>query len=81
MAPTEEDVMHTYRRLMSRVAPLVAASRAARRRAVVLRAAADLHLPQPDSPPDTYAEFLFRTSGPLLREPKAAGRARGQMVG
>ena len=28
--------------------------------------------------PEDYAEFLFRTSGLLLHEPAAAGRAHGQ---
>jgi hypothetical protein len=33
------------------------------------------------TPPETYAEFLSRTSGPLLREPAAARRSHGQTVG
>ncbi|MBV9379218.1 MAG: hypothetical protein JOY82_22380 [Streptosporangiaceae bacterium] len=34
----------------------------------------DLQLGQPDAAPATYAEFLLRTSGPLLREPSARER-------
>jgi hypothetical protein len=30
----------------------------------------------PDTPPETYAEFLFRTSGVLHREPPARARIR-----
>jgi hypothetical protein len=33
-----------------------------------------------DRAPHTYAEFLFRTSGPLPREPTAALRSRGEPV-
>ena len=31
-------------------------------------------------PPETYDEFLFRTSGPLRREPSAASRLAGHGV-
>ena len=33
-----------------------------------------------DDAPQTYAEFLFRTSGVLIREPSARQRARGLAV-
>jgi hypothetical protein len=35
---------------------------------------------QPDSAPQTYGEFLFRTSGPLLHEPSATARLSGHGV-
>jgi hypothetical protein len=44
------------------------------------RARAGRHQPHPNTAPDTYAEFLSLTSGPLMREPAAAGRADGQTV-
>lgn len=68
------------RRLARRIAAVMSECRAAQRRAVVLRASADRHLLDPERAPDTYPEFLFRTSGPLLREPAAARRSRGQTV-
>jgi hypothetical protein len=52
----------------------------AQRRAVVLAGAADRYAPHRDKAPDTYAEFLFRTSGPLLHEPPACRRATGKPV-
>jgi hypothetical protein len=45
-----------------------------------LRITPDAYLPDRDKAADTYAEFLFRTSGPLLHEPPAARRAHGQSV-
>ena len=54
----------------------------AQRRVAVLTAAPDRLLPAQDKnrAPTTYAEFLLRTSGPLLREPSAAARGRGLLV-
>jgi len=40
-----------------------------------LTTAPDRYLFDPDAPPDTYAEFLFRTSGVLRHEPPARVRA------
>lgn len=67
-------------RLAHRIAAIVVDCRDAQRRVAVLRASADRYLLHPEVPPDTYAEFLFRTSGPLLREPSAADRSRGQTI-
>ena len=39
-----------------------------------LRLAPDRYLPDPDQAPDDYAEFLFRTSGPLVHERSARQR-------
>jgi len=47
----------------------------------VLKTAPDTYLTTRDKAPDDYAEFLFRTSSMLLREPDARHRARGQFVG
>ena len=47
----------------------------------ILRTAPDAYLTTRDKAPDDYAEFLFRTSGSLLREPDARHRAHGQFVG
>lgn len=68
------------RRLAHRIATIFHDFRDTQRRIAVLRASADRYLLRPETPPDTYAEFLFRTSGPLLREPPAAARSRGRSV-
>ena len=39
----------------------------------------DSYLTDRDQAPDTYAEFLFRTSGGLLHEPASAQRAHGRL--
>jgi hypothetical protein len=64
-----------------RVARVVAECNYAQRRVFTLRTAPDAFLDERDKAPDEYAEFLFRTSSPLLHEPAAAGRAHGQPVG
>jgi hypothetical protein len=74
--------MKTYlARLARRAASIVAECNYAQRRMLSLRTAPDTFLPDPDKAPDHYAEFLFRTSGTLLHEPAASGRAYGQPVG
>jgi hypothetical protein len=47
----------------------------------ILRTSTDAYLTARNQAPDDYSEFLFRTSGTLLREPDARHRARGQFVG
>ncbi|MGH3070432.1 MAG: hypothetical protein ACRDND_08410 [Streptosporangiaceae bacterium] len=39
-----------------------------------LRLAPDRYLPDSGQAPDDYAEFMFRTSGPLAHEPSARRR-------
>ncbi len=41
-----------------------------------LATAPDRYLADPDTPPQTYSEFLYRTSGLLHREPSARARSR-----
>jgi hypothetical protein len=43
---------------------------------LVRRTAMDRYVDHPDAAPDTYQEFLARTSGVLLHEPPARRRAR-----
>ncbi len=66
--------------MLRRLAAVIAEIRYAQRRVAMLAAAPDRHIPNPHTAPGTYAEFLFRTCGPLLHEPSAASRARGQLV-
>jgi len=40
----------------------------------------DAYLPAPGKAPDTYAEFLLRTSVPARHEPTAAQRGTGREV-
>jgi hypothetical protein len=46
----------------------------------VVRLSPDRYLAHPDKPPDTYAEFLARTSSPMLHEPSARARLAGRAV-
>jgi hypothetical protein len=64
-----------------RVADIVAECNYAQRRMLALRTGPDLYRTDRNKAPDTYAEFLFRTSAAPLHEPTAAGRARGRPVG
>jgi hypothetical protein len=65
------------RRLAARIGDVFAECDYASRRMLQLRLAADSHMLTPASAPDTYEEFLFRTSGLLLHEPSAKARATG----
>ena len=67
--------------LARRIAGFFAECNYAQRRLTILKLAPDAHLTAGDNAPDDYAEFLFRTSGTLLREPDARRRAHGQLVG
>jgi hypothetical protein len=51
-----------------------------RRRLSTIHMSPDRYLPHPDTPPDTYREFLARTRGPLLHEPSARARLAGRVV-
>ncbi len=68
------------RRLLRRIAAVVAECQYAQRRAAELRASADMYLLSPAGAPENYREFLFRTSGPLRHEPTAASRLAGHAV-
>jgi hypothetical protein len=63
-----------------RVAGFVAECDYAQRRLFQLQTTPDPYLADPNQAPDDYAEFLFRSSNVLLREPAAAGRAHGRSV-
>jgi hypothetical protein len=62
--------------LFSKLAAIVRECNDAQRRMTEIRSAPDRFALRPDVAPDTYAEFLFRTSAPLRREPSARDRAR-----
>jgi len=67
--------------LARRVADIVAECNYAQRRMTILKTAPDNYFTTAGKAPDDYTEFLFRTSGALLREPDASHRAHGQFVG
>ena len=68
--------MNAYqlRRLAGRIAAAIAEMNEAQRRIMMQRASLDRYPFRPDEPPDTYDEFLARTSGLLLHEPPASRR-------
>jgi len=68
------------RTLARRVGAVVAECNDAQHRLVMLRLSPDSHVFGPDLAPETYREFLFRTSGPLVHEPAAAVRSRRHHV-
>ena len=62
-------------RFARRVRDIVAECAQAQRRLTELTTAPDRFLASPNEAPDTYAEFLFRTSGLMRHEPPARARA------
>ena len=64
-----------------RVADIAAECNYAQRRLLALRTNPDAYGADRNKAPETYAEFLFRTSSALLHEPSASGRARSRPVG
>lgn len=65
---------HQLRRLAGRIAAAVAEMNEAQRRMMMMGASLDRYAFGSDEPPDSYDEFLARTSGPLLHEPPASRR-------
>jgi hypothetical protein len=66
----------TARRVAGKVADVVRQMNEGQRRMTVLRTATDRYVENSAAAPDTYAEFLHRTSGVLLHEPSAHRRSR-----
>jgi hypothetical protein len=62
-------------RFARRVRDVVAECAQAQRRLTELTTAPDRYLMSPNEAPDTYEEFLFRTSGLMRHEPSARARA------
>ena len=65
-------------RIFKRIANVVAECDYAQRRSFAIMTTPDSYLTDRDHAPDTYAEFLFRTSGGLLHEPASAQRTHGR---
>ena len=66
----------TVRRTAGKVADTVREMNEAQRLMLVLRTATDRYVENSGAAPDTYDEFLARTSGVLLHEPRARTRIR-----
>jgi hypothetical protein len=64
--------------LARQIAAVVRECREAQLRMAAISTATDRYVAHPDAAPDTYAEFLFRTSGLLLHEPSARSRSRAR---
>lgn len=62
-------------RFARRVRDIVAECAQAQRRLTELTTAPDRFLMSPNEAPDTYEEFLFRTSGLMRHEPTARARS------
>jgi hypothetical protein len=67
--------------VMKRLVALIRELNYWQRRAAILSMAPDRYLPHPDRAPESFSEFLARTSGPLLREPSFKARLAGRQVG
>jgi hypothetical protein len=66
----------TVRRVADKVADAVREMNEAQRLMLALRTGTDRYVENPHAAPDTYEEFLARTSGALLHEPSARRRIR-----
>ncbi len=69
------------RRVAGKLAGTVREMNEAQRLMLVLRTATDRYIENPGAAPDTYDEFLARTSGVLLHEPPARKRTRKAVQG
>ncbi|HZR51646.1 MAG TPA: hypothetical protein VFB06_19290 [Streptosporangiaceae bacterium] len=69
-----------FTRFARRVVRVLDEMRYAQYRQTVLLCSPDRFVMAPDRAPRDFAEFLFRTSGPLLREPTDDNRSHGELV-
>ncbi|HEV2242601.1 MAG TPA: hypothetical protein VGR98_16275 [Streptosporangiaceae bacterium] len=73
-------MLTVLRTIARRVAAVIDDCRYAQRRLAQLQANPNAHMLHPGQAPDTYREFLYRTSGPLAHEPSATQRALGRAI-
>lgn len=66
----------TVRRVAGRVVDTIREMNEAQRRLLVVRTSVDRYMENPNTAPDTYGEFLARTSGALFHEPPARQRVK-----
>ena len=72
---SSENNSSPLRRITKTLASIVEECNYAQRRLLELRMDSERYVFASRDAPDTYADFLARTCGPLLREPSAADRA------
>jgi hypothetical protein len=70
-------MLSVLRAISLRVVAVIAECNYAQRRLAMLWLSPDRYVTVPDQAPETYREFLFRTSGLLAHEPSASRRALG----
>lgn len=73
-------VLTRLARIAQRIAAIVRECNDAQSRLFAIMTSPDRYLPDRDKAPDTYAEFLFRTSGGLLHEPASGERSRDRLA-
>jgi hypothetical protein len=78
MSETARQWAGRLRRLAGKVAAAIAECNDATRLMTELTTAPDHYVFHPRTLPDTYAEFVYRTSGPLAHEPSARARAEAR---
>ena len=75
MSKTASQRIGRLRRLARKIGAAFAECNDATRLMTELNTAPDRYVFRPRTMPDTYAEFLYRTSGPMVHEPSARERA------
>lgn len=78
MNPNMAQIRSLLVRFGKRIASVVAECDYAQRRSFAIMTNPDSYLIDRDQAPDTYAEFLFRTSGGLLHESASGQRPHGR---
>jgi hypothetical protein len=73
-------MLTVLRRIVRWVAAVIDEGQYAQRRMIQLRTNPNAHVLHPGRAPDTYREFLFRTSGPLAHGPSATQRSLGRAI-
>ena len=71
---------HAMLRAFGRFGSALAEFQRQQNRLAAARLSYDAHMINPATPPQDYAEFLARTSGPLRHEPSARSRLTGHGV-
>ena len=80
MNPNMAQIRSLLVRFGQRIANIVAECNYAQRRSFAIMTNPDSYLTYRDKAPDTYAEFLFRTSGGLLHESASGQRPHGRLA-
>jgi hypothetical protein len=74
------NVIRIGKGIARKIASVIRECQYAQRRLDALRTGPDTYSAKPNAAPDNYAEFMFRTSGALLREPSARERQHGALT-